>query len=179
MSPFRKVGILNNIIARSKTHTALIIGDRGYESYNTLAHIQEKGWFFLIRVLNNNGIISGVDLLNERQFDQHFTLKLTCKQTKELFKERNFYRFVLANVNFDFLPQKSKKAAPTEFDSLNFRIVRFSVPEDKDVTVVTNLNQSSYPAWKLKEHYHLHCRIETTFRALKHTLGLLNFHAKK
>lgn len=173
---------LNNMIARSKTHKALIIGDRGYESYNTLAHIQEKGWFFLIRVRNNNGIISGVDLPNERQFDQHFTLKLTRKQTnetKELFKERNSYRFMPANVNFDFLPRKNKKDAPTEFYSIDFRVARFPVSEDKDVTVVTNLNQSSYPAWKLKELYHLRWGIETAFRALKHTLGLLNFHAKK
>lgn len=47
------------------------------------------------------------------------------------------------------------------------------------MTVVTNLNQSSYPAWKLKKLYHLRWGIETAFRTLKHTLGLLNFHAKK
>ncbi|WP_225357082.1 transposase [Ligilactobacillus murinus] len=74
---------------------------------------------------------------------------------------------------------KNKKATPTEFYSLEFRIVRFSASEDKDVTVVTNLAQSSYPAWKLKELYHLHLGIETAFRSLKHTLGLSNFHAKK
>lgn len=173
---------LNKMIARSKTPKALIIGDRGYESYNTLAHIREKGWFFLIRIRNNNGIISGVELPNERQFDKHFTLKLTRKQTnetKELFKDRNFYRFIPANVNFDFLPQKSKKTDPTEFYSLDFRIVRFPVSEDKEVTVVTDLNKSSYPAWKLKELYHLRWGIETAFRTLKHTLGLLNFHSKK
>jgi len=173
---------LNKMIARSKIPKALIIGDRGYESYNTLAHIQEKGWSFLIRVRNNNGVISGVALPDERQFDKHFTLKLTRKQTretKELFRERNSYRFIPANVTFDFLSQKTKKADPTEFYSLEFRIVRFSVSEDKDVTVVTNLNQSSYPAWKLKKLYHLRWGIETAFRTLKHTLGLLNFHAKK
>lgn len=82
-------------------------------------------------------------------------------------------------MNFAFLPQKSKKADPTEFYSLEFRIVRFSVSEDKDVTVVTNLNKSPYPAWKIKELYHLRWGIETAFRTLKHTLGLLNFHAKK
>lgn len=30
----------------SKTDATLIIADRGYESYNALAHIQEKGWKF-------------------------------------------------------------------------------------------------------------------------------------
>ncbi len=28
----------------------LAIADRGYESFNSMAHIQEKGWCFLIRV---------------------------------------------------------------------------------------------------------------------------------
>lgn len=173
---------LNKMIARSKIPKALIIGDRGYESYNTLAHIQEKGWFFLIRIRNNNGMVSGVEIPNKRQFDQHFTLKLTRKQTnetKKLFKERNFYRFIPANTVFDFLPQKNKKADTIKFYSLDFRIVRFPVSEDKDVTIVTNLSQNEYPAWKLKELYHLRWGIETAFRSLKYTLGLLNFHAKK
>jgi len=93
-------------------------------------------------------MISGIKLPDTRQFDRHFTLNLTRKQTnetKKLFKDRNSYRFIPANTLFDFLPQKSKKADSTEFYSLEFRIVRFSVSEDKDVTVVTNLNKNSYP----------------------------------
>ena len=44
--------------------STIYIADRGYESYNNLAHIQEKGQKFLIRVkdLKSNGIVSGLSL---------------------------------------------------------------------------------------------------------------------
>ena len=32
------------------TTKTIVTADRGYESYNNMAHIQEKGWFYLIRV---------------------------------------------------------------------------------------------------------------------------------
>ena len=42
---------------------ALVVADRGYESYNNMAHIQEKGWYFLIRIKDGkNGIKQGLDL---------------------------------------------------------------------------------------------------------------------
>lgn len=41
---------LQEMVDKSDIRKALVIADRGYESYNNMAHIQEKGWFFLIRV---------------------------------------------------------------------------------------------------------------------------------
>ena len=42
---------LCNMIDRYHNNAkTLFIADRGYESYNTLAHVQEKGMYFLIRV---------------------------------------------------------------------------------------------------------------------------------
>ena len=41
---------LQEMVDRSNIPKALLIADRGYESYNNMAHIQEKGWFFLIRI---------------------------------------------------------------------------------------------------------------------------------
>lgn len=38
------------MVDRSAIANALLLADRGYESYNNLAHIQEKGWKFLIRI---------------------------------------------------------------------------------------------------------------------------------
>lgn len=77
---------------------ALVIADRGYESFNSMAHIQEKGWFFLIRVKDgNNGIKQGLDLPETGCFDINISLKLTRKKTnevKELLKDKNHYRMV-------------------------------------------------------------------------------------
>lgn len=38
--------LIDMVDRNSKTDATLIIADRGYESYNALAQIQEKGWKF-------------------------------------------------------------------------------------------------------------------------------------
>lgn len=38
---------LQEMVDNSKIPKALVIADRGYESFNNMAHIQEKGCFFL------------------------------------------------------------------------------------------------------------------------------------
>lgn len=167
----------------SEITKALIIADRGYESFNSMAHIQEKGWFFLIRVRDgNNGIKQGLDLPESDCFDVNVSLKLTRKKTnavKELLKDKNHYRMVSSTQPFDFLPLKNKKAEPTRFYELNFRIVRFPISEDIYETVVTNLDEDRYPAIEIKKLYASRWGIETSFRDLKYTVGLLNFHSKK
>ncbi len=44
----------------TSTVPTVYIADRGYESYNNLAHIQEKGRYFLVRIkdVNSTGIVS-------------------------------------------------------------------------------------------------------------------------
>lgn len=167
----------------SEITKALIIADRGYESFNSMAHIQEKGWFFLIRVRDgNNGIKQGLDLPESDCFDVNISLKLTRKKTnavKELLKDKNHYRMVSSTQPFDFLPLKNRKAEPTRFYELNFRIVRFPISEDIYETVVTNLDEDRYPAIEIKKLYASRWGIETSFRDLKYTVGLLNFHSKK
>ena len=167
----------------SEITKALIIADRGYESFNSMAHIQEKGWFFLIRVRDgNNGIKQGLDLPESDCFDVNISLKLTRKKTnavKELLKDKNHYRMVSSTQPFDFLPLKNKKAEPTRFYEFNFRIVRLPISEDIYETVVTNLDEDRYPAIEIKKLYASRWGIETSFRDLKYTVGLLNFHSKK
>nr|WP_281279677.1 transposase [Paenibacillus lentus] len=64
----------------------IVIADRGYESYNNLAHLERKGWNYVIRVkdLDSNGILSGLRLPSSGEFDRHIHLTLTKKQTKEV-----------------------------------------------------------------------------------------------
>ena len=70
------------MVDRSAIESALLLADRGYESYNNLAHIQEKGWFFLVRIKDNTtGIASGLDLPDMMEYDIPFHLNLTRKQT--------------------------------------------------------------------------------------------------
>lgn len=172
-----------SIVDRSEIPKALVIADRGYESYNDMAHIQEKGWFFLIRIKDGKtGIKDGLDLPAEGAFDTDIHIKLTRKQTKdvkELLKDRNHYKLLPANTTFDYLPQSNRKKTPVVFYELKFRVVRFQISDDTYETILTNLDRVEYPPDKIKELYALRWGIETSFRDLKYTVGMLNFHSKK
>lgn len=64
-------GTLCKMVDRSNISNALIVADRGYESYNLMAHIQEKGWKFLIRIkdIYSSGIAFGLELPDTDEFD--------------------------------------------------------------------------------------------------------------
>lgn len=174
---------LQEMVDRSKIKKALVIADRGYESYNNMAHIQEKGWYFLIRVKDGKrGIKEGLKLPKSDEFDEDISLNLTRRQTKEikdLLKDKNHYRFMPSNSKFDYLASQTSKHDPVEFYNLRFRIVRFKVTEGLYETVITNLDSTTYPSNILKELYALRWGIETSFRDLKYTIGMLDFHSKK
>lgn len=174
---------LQHMVDKSDIPKALVIADRGYESYNNLAHIQEKGWYFLIRIRDGeHGIKKGFDLPSDNEFDFPVNLSLTRKQSKDvkqLLKDKNHYRFLPKTTPFDYLPSKSRKSDPLSLFQLNFRIVRFSLTDNTYETILTNLEPETYPPKEIKRLYALRWGIETSFRNLKYTIGLLKFHSKK
>jgi len=176
---------LCDMVDRSALKNVLVIADRGYEGFNLMAHIQEKKWFFLIRiqdVLTSRGIAAGLDLPDTKEFDLTVDLSLTTRQTnkaKILAKNRNNYRILTAGTSFDYLPATNRKHDPTIFYRLSFRIVRFEITEGVFETLVTNLDKNRFPSDELKKLYNMRWGIETSFRELKYTVGLLHFHAKK
>lgn len=176
-------GALTAMVDRSDIPRALLIADRGYESYNNLAHIQEKGWNYLIRIKDGNGgMVSGFNLPRKDEFDIPFSLKLTRKQTveaKELMKDRNRFKCIPHSARFDYLPARSRKHDPLVFYTLSFRIVRLRISDSTFETIITNLDENSFPASEIKRIYAMRWGIETSFRELKYTLGLLNLHSKK
>ena len=175
---------LCKMIERSQIENALLILDRGYESYNLMAHAQEKGWRFLIRiqdVLTSRGIAAGLDLPDSDEFDVSINLSLFTKQTNELKKlsrDKNHFKRVHPE-KFDFLPKKNRKHDPVSVYPISFRIVRFKITEHSYETIVTNLDKLNFPPEELKVLYGMRWGIETSFRELKYTVGLLHFHAKK
>ena len=44
-----------DMVDRAEGKPTVFIADRGYESFNYMAHVQEKGWFFLFRFKDNSG----------------------------------------------------------------------------------------------------------------------------
>ena len=157
--------------------SAIVIADRNYESYNTLEHIRQKGWYYLIRLREAAGILSNLPL-PEGEFDLPIQIFLTRKQTKEvkalMRANPGKYRFLPSTQNFEFLPKGSSGFYP-----VSFRIVRFRISDDSTETLITNLDRDSFPADELKHLYHLRWGIETSFRQLKYTVGLSLFQSKK
>ena len=176
-------GALADMTDRSPFQNVLLLADRGFESYNTLAHLQEKDWKYLIRIRDGaGGIVSGLILPQKPEFDVPISLNLTTKQTnavKRLLKDKNHYKHISHADRFDFLPKQSRKHDPTVFYSLSFRIVRFLISENTIETVITNLDAETFPPTKLKKLYAMRWGIETSFRDLKYTVGLQHFHSKK
>lgn len=104
---------LQEMVDNSDIPKALIIADRGYESYNNIAHIQEKGWFFLIRIKDGkSGIKDDLEFPEGSEFDEKFSLKLTRRKNNEvkiLLKDKNHYRFIPSTHTFDYLTKKPRK----------------------------------------------------------------------
>ncbi|WP_410512259.1 IS4 family transposase [Paenibacillus sp. BR2-3] len=154
----------------------IVTADRGYESYNNFAHMERKGWSYVIRVkdLNSNGILSGLHLPSGGAFDMDVHLTLTKKQTKEVKAHPEMYKFVPSTSTFDFLDLHENLFYP-----ISFRVVRFVLPGGAYETVITNLSAADFPPDEIKSIYNMRWGIETSFRALKYTVGLTNFHAKR
>lgn len=158
----------------------ILMADRGYEAFNTIAHIERKGWYYLIRIkdINRRGILHGMSLPDTPEFDENINYILTKKQTtqvKELVRNNpGLYHWIPSTVKFDFLDLRTNIFYP-----MSFRIVRFPISDHSYEAVITNLPANQFPVEELKKLYALRWGIETSFRHLKYTLGLLNFHSKK
>lgn len=167
-----------DLVDRSKIDDkAIIVADRGYESYNNLAHIERKGWNYVIRVKDiesSGGFLSGLNLPVEGEFDVPVSLVITRKQTKAVKSRPDIYKFLKKASPFDFCGLHHNAFYP-----LSFRVVRFLLPSGAYEAVVTNLDKDQFPPASLREIYRLRWGIETSFRELKHTIGLASFHSKK
>ncbi|HEZ0775492.1 TPA: IS4 family transposase, partial [Neisseria meningitidis] len=141
----------------------IVIADRGYESYNNFAHVERKGWNYVIRVkdLASSGILSGLRLPDSGSFDRDFHLTLTRKQTKSIKAHPEIYKFIPSKSTFDFLDLKEQLFYP-----ISFRVVRFDLPSGAYETVITNLSADDFPPDELKSIYNMRWGIETSFRAL-------------
>lgn len=171
----------NDMVDRDKTDVpTLYIADRGYEAYNNMAHVQEKGAKFLIRVkdvTSCNGISKGLKLPSDAEFDTNFLLKITRQHSKQTHDQD--FKYIAHSSPFDYLPKTSKKSTCVTPFELSVRVVRFKISDNTYETIVTNLDSSNFSNIDLKELYAMRWGIETSFRSLKYTLGLTFFHSIK
>lgn len=73
--------LVNMIDQSNISDKVIVIADRGYESFNNIAHFQEKGWHYIIRSKESYGIKYATP--DTDTFDVDTTITLTRRQIKE------------------------------------------------------------------------------------------------
>lgn len=173
-----EIGALVTMLQRSDfKEKTLIIADRGFESYNLIAHCLEKpNTDFLIRIKQSRSAMCEVAKLPMMELDCTIGFTITTTQTNA--DKTGGYIYLQ-------VPKKSKAGSKTrrgrwDFPSpypMKLRICRFLLDNGEFETVATSLPRS-FSLDDIRELYHLRWGIETSFRDLKYTLGLVNLHGK-
>ena len=155
----------------------ILLADRGYDACNNLAHLERKGWNYLIRLRDKNRAVAyGLKLPDTAQFDIPVRItRLTARQLEQqgIAVPASYYR-VPPQMTFDDLEPES-----SGFAALSFRIVRIETENSNSELLITNLDPKRFPPAALKRLYAMRWGIETSFRSLKYAVGLIHLHAKK
>ena len=174
-----EIGALITMLKRNNfDQQTLIIADRGFEGYNLIAHLLEKpNTDFLIRVKQSRSAMRKVAKLPMLELDCDISFSI-CTTQKNTDKKNKNYVFLQ-------VPKKSKPSINARYKRwdfgnyypMRFRICRFMLDNGEFETIATSL-PTSFTLDDIKELYHLRWGIETSFRDLKYTLGLVNLHGK-
>ena len=185
LQPRPKADEQNALVEMVKHHIFqgknIILADRGYEGYNTIAHlILAKNVDFMIRAKHGAGALRQIAELPMEELDVDIVVEITTTQTKE---DKVRRRVILQQAS-----RKGKSNSPKtnlrrwDFESpytLNFRVVRFLLDTGEYETITTSLSRKDFSIDEIKELYHMRWGIETSFRELKYAIGLINLHCKK
>lgn len=141
-----------------------------------MAHVINKGEFFLFRTkdIHSKGLVGNFDFPENDSFDIRVQVTLVRNNSKKIQPVQGYKRFVDKATSFDFIEYGSKDSY-----ELSFRVVRFPLSDSSYECIVTNLPSDEFPPGRIKEVYFSRWAIESSFRKLKYTVGLSNFHAYK
>ena len=147
----------------------VLVGDRGFASYNNFAHCLERGVGFIIRLTDAFAArLLETDILPDK-VDRTVDLLLTRSQHASL-RAQPGYRFVSRNMKFDFLETEGVYR-------MRLRVVRFAIGNDGFENLACSLGCDECTLKELREIYAERWGIEIAFRDLKHTLGLARLHS--
>lgn len=171
-----KSAFIRMLYAQPNDQKTIYIADRGYESYNIIAHIDSLNQKFLIRIKDNKsgGFLKFFSQPDSEEFDEEYTRKFTRKSSTRHLKTNEFYIPVRHKYHqMDFFTEEH------EGYEIYFRIIRFALKTGEYECLITNLSKEEFSTEDMKELYRLRWEIETSFRKLKYTIGLNYFHGKK
>ena len=174
-----EIGALIELVRRNKfKEKTLIIGDRGYESYNLLAHLAEKeNMDFLIRIKNNRSAMREVARLPMLELDTVIRFTVSTTQTKEDKQKKHIFLQVPKNSKEGSKTRRGRWDFPSPYP-MCLRIVRFQLDSGVFETIATSL-PNTFTLEDIRELYHFRWGIESGFRDLKYTMGLVNLYGKR
>ena len=151
--------------------SAIVLADRGYEGYNTIAHLIESMANFVIRAkdLDSNGFLHTLHFPPDGELDIDVS-KILTNSRAQVFQNDDRYVWIHRR-SFDLWD--SSGTYP-----IQFRLVRFMLADGSYECLVTNLPREKFPPGKLKKLYHLRWGVENAYRDLKYPVDLLHFHGK-
>lgn len=156
----------------------IIIADRNYSCFNTIAHFQQSDFYYLIRgkdVYDTNSIFKCCDLPDSEKFDVDISFELTRSQRKKYREHPEQYKCLNSKVLFDFIePDDRNSLFPVKF-----RMVKFKLSDDSYEYLLTNLSRDEFSIHDLKNLYWKRWKIETAIDKYKYDIGAVNFHSKK
>jgi hypothetical protein len=169
-----KEALIKMLHRQKTTEKSIYIVDRGYESYNLMAHIYDADQYFVMRIkdFHAGGFAQNFPRPGE-EFDQTYTRLFTRKKKREYLKKNDTYVSVRHKYNLDFFTPEH------DMFQMTFRILRFKISKDTYECIATNLPASDFTIEDIKELYSMRWGIETSFRELKYAAKLLYFHSKK
>ena len=173
-----EIGALIELVRRNTfREKAIVIGDRGYESYNLLAHLAEKeNMDFLIRIKNNRSAMREVARLPMLELDTVIRFTVSTTQTKEDKRKKHIFLQVPKNSKEGSKTRRGRWDFPSPYP-MCLRIVRFQLDSGVFETIATSL-PNTFTLEDIRALYHLRWGVESSFRDLKYTMGLVNLHGK-
>ena len=156
---------------------SLFIADRGFFSFNALAHVCEHGDSFLIRVKNIDSSKSPFKFCDNSsdEFDTDIEMVLSRKRTAEMRSHPEKYKYIRPDRAFDYIDPDDKSSSY----SLSYRLVKIKTSENSFEYLVTNLPRNRFKLAHLKKLYHLRWKIETSFLFLKYGMAMNYFHSRR
>lgn len=152
----------------------ILTADRGYECYNSFAHIENKGWKYVIRgKQGKTGILSDLPLPDSPEFDVECCITLCKSHTRKTKEQPESYKRVRSNTTFDFFTEGNEEY------TMKFRVVKIKINATLTEVLFTNLSKEEMSDRELKEIYHLRWGVETAFLQLKYKLSAAAVHSKK
>lgn len=155
---------------------AVFIADRGYASFNVIAHAIKNNHHFVIRLTSSMALnlFCDTDAVRELDsFDIEDDVHIGRARTRGSKELRN-YHLIRSDKTYDFIPRGSG-----QIDCFRLRLVKFTLRGGDSEYLLTDLTQQELSSSDLQEVYRLRWGIETSYRFLKYASGLKHMHSLK